>query len=241
MIYLQNFGYLNPHINYPNFSLDIVYKQVKQYFNDTDKVAVKFNSIDICPQLGCVIGINGSKINGGREFEKELDHELNHYFEKMNIHFDLTKYIDKIEDTSYKNIINTIEEFYHINFCKKTSFIRDLKYHLFNFNEFRSMSANVFHEILQYNETHLRQLDFHIFLTDIKNCDYHKYTDINMQETILFCWLTKQLSENRWNLLLTGIKDAIKIRKNIFQKFLIQSKDILRKVILKIKGENKHD
>jgi hypothetical protein len=79
------------------------------------------------------------------------------------------------------------------------------------------------------------------FLTDIKNCDYHKYTDINMQETILFCWLTKQLSENRWNLLLVGIKDAIKIRKNIFQKFLIQSKDILRKVILKIKGENKHD
>lgn len=195
-------GYLHPHSHIPNFSLNIVHKQIKDFFLNTNKFGVHFNSIDVKPELGCVIGINGAKIKSGREFEKQFDHELNHYFEQMNIHFNYETSVDNIENTNNKNIINKINEFYGIDVSQKTTFINDLKYHLFNHDEFRSMCANVFHEILNYNETHFKQLDFHTFINDILTCNYQHYSNIHLQEMILFCWINKQLSENRWNILL---------------------------------------
>lgn len=230
-------GYMHPHMHHPFFSLNKVHKQFKEFFKITDKSGVNFNSIDVNPSLGCVIGINGSKINSARDFEKEFDHELNHYFEQLNIHYDFEKYPDNIIDINSKNILNKLQQFYNINFANKENYIKDLKTHLFDYKEFRSMSANVFHEVLKYNETHLKELEFHSFLTDISNCNYQKYKEISLQEMILFCWVCKQISGSRWNILIDGIKEAISIKKNIFQKFFIKSKDLIRNFMLK--GNNK--
>lgn len=229
-------GYFEPHSSSrkcpKNFKMKIVYNQIKNYFQRTKKTAGNFNSIDICPELGCVIAINGGKISSYRDFEKELDHEINHYFEKMNIHYDLKENVDNIVDVKNKIILYKLEEFYHINFSEKESYIDDLKYHLFNYDEFRSMSANVFHEILKYNEQHLKQLEFNTFIKDIENLNYINYSE-QLQEIMLFCWVSKQISSSRWNILIKGIKEAISIKKNIFQKFFIKGRDIFRNLIFK--------
>lgn len=226
-------GYAHPHMHYPQFSLNKVYTALKTFFKDSFKTGCHFNSIDTNPELGCVIALNGKNIHSNREFERELDHELNHYFEQMNIHYNLADYPDNIVDIKNEKILNKLEEFYHDEFRQKPSYIADLKTHLFNYNEFRSMSANVFHNILKYNETHLKQLQFSEFLGDIANCNYIKYKEVYLQETILFCWICKQISADRWSILTEGIKEAISIKKNIFQKFWIAGKDLLRRFLIK--------
>lgn len=226
----NTYGYFNPHKEYKNFSMKIVYEQLKKYFKNTDKSGCHFNSIDVCPQLGCIIGLNGEKIKSNRDFDKELDHEINHYFEGLNIKYNLISHV-KTENLNFE-IYNKLNEFYKIDFSKKSSLINDIKYHLFNYKEFRSMSANVFHEILRYNENHFNQLEYHQFITDILNCNYKKYKNLDLQEMIIFCWLCNKLSISRWQILLTGIKSAIQIKKNIFQKFLIIGKDFLRKIFV---------
>jgi hypothetical protein len=47
----------------------------------------------------------------------------------------------------------------------------------------------------------------------------------------LFAWICKQLSENRFSIIVEGILAAIKIKKNIFQKALIKSKNFLRSLL----------
>lgn len=229
---MESIGYTNPHMNYPNFSLKQVHKQFKKFFNINNKSGVNFNSIDICPELGCVIGINGEKIHSIRDFEKEVDHELNHYFEKMNIVYQLDNYVDFVSSSTDSDILNKLEEFYGIDIKRKSNYIADLLYHLFNYQEFRSMCANVFHEILNYNETHIKELQFSFLLNDIKNCNYEKYSKIEFQEAILFSWICFKLSESRWDILLEGIKEALSIKKNIFEKFCIRGKNLIRKFFI---------
>jgi hypothetical protein len=222
-------GYLNPFQAFKQFSMEKVETQLINFFKQSNKAGANFNSIDVCPELGCVIALNGSLIKTNRDFEKQLDHELNHYFEKLQLKFNKINSIQTA--TPNEKVLNEISKFYGIDVSKKSSFLTDLKYHLFDESEFRSMSANVFHDILNYNETHLKQLNFHEFMTDVNNCNYGKYSDISLQESILFAWICKQLSENRFSIIVEGILAAIKIKKNIFQKALIKSKNFLRSLL----------
>lgn len=231
-----NYGYQNPpQLNKPNFSLKEVHKQIKQFFLNPNATGCNFNSIDTNPQLGCVIGLNGKNIKSIRDFEKVLDHQLNHYFQKMNIKFNKADNIDNVVDFKSKKIIDKINEFYGLNLQYKPSFYNDIKYHLFDYNQFRSMCADVFHQIIRYNQNHTKELNYNEFINDIKNCNYKNY-DIKLQDYILFGWICLQINEERWITLVTGVREAFKVKRNIFEKFFIRGKDIFRNLILKLKN-----
>lgn len=208
----------------------------KKFFEDDRNVAANFNSIDVMPELGCVIGLNGSKIKSNRDFEKELDHELNHYFEQMNVHFNEAVFPDKIALNQY--VVDEICRFYGVALNKK-SFIEDLKKHLFDEEEFRSISANVFHEILRHNETHLKDICTTEIVSSIESKNWSKYSR-HLQEMLLFCWVCRELSNSRWLILLNGIEAACSHKKNIFQKSYIAGKDILRRIVVKAKETMKN-
>ena len=223
-----------PYKNVPkNFSMNAAFNQLKKYFNDKDTNGANFNSIDVCPELGCIIAINGAQLSSNRDFEQVLDHEINHYFEGLNVHFNLADNVDNIVDAKDHEIIDKLEKFYNMDFSSKDGFVQDIKTHFFNYVEFRSMSANVFHEILRYNETHLTQLDYDDLIDDIVECNYGKY-ERPLSEYILFCWICRKMSSSRWEILLKGIKAACEIKKNIFQKFFIKGKDIFRNMLMKL-------
>ena len=231
-------GYSYPPMPYSDvpeiLPMKKVYEKLKDFFKDSSNRGANFNSIDMCPELGCLIAVNGAQVSTNRDFEQVLDHELNHYFEKMNIHYKLAEDVDKIIDVKDKRILEVLEKFYKREFSENISFIRSLKTHFFNYNEFRSISANVFHEILRYNETHLKQLDYDEFTDDIIQCNYKKYKGM-LAEYVIFCWICKQISLSRWDIILTGIKAACEVKKNIFQKFFIKGKDLFRNLVMKIK------
>lgn len=169
-----------------NFSMKVVFNELKNFFNNSNKRGANFNSIDVCPRLGCIIAINGLQLSSNRDFEQVLDHEINHYFEGMNPHFNLTKNVDEIEDTKDHEILKVLNDFYKLDFSKKDTFIQDIKTHFFNHIEFRSMSANVFHEILRYNESHLKQLNYDEFVDDIIKCNYKIQKYKQLLKTINF-------------------------------------------------------
>lgn len=221
--------YMKPHHHY-GFSLDKVKSEFKSFFSDQRNTAGNFNSIDVCPELGCIIGLNGAKIKTNCDFEKELDHELNHYFEGMNVHYGNADMLEKIELNDV--IVDELFKFYGVSFNKKT-FINDLKRHLFSQEEFRSMSANVFHEILRYNETHFKQLEVDEVINDITSRNWRRYEDRRLQEILMFCWVCSQLSSSRWSILLDGMEEACRIKKNIFQKFYIAGKGWFRSIVMK--------
>lgn len=233
---INTHGYFNIHQNYPTFSMKKVWEQFKRYFKVTNKSGANFNSIDVCPQLGCVIGLNGINIKTYRDFEKNLDHQLNHYFQKMNIKFDKAQYIDNVIDNKTKIIEDKLKLFYGLEFSKD-SFIDDLKYHLFNFDQFRSMCADVFHQLIRYNENHIKEIEFQKFINDIKQCNYKDYP-IKLQECILFSWICLQINKERWNALIIGLRSAFEVKRNIFQKFYIKGRDIFRNIYLKNKSMN---
>lgn len=233
---ISKFNYINPltRFNQNPVKIETIFNNIEQYLEKTNKSGVNFNSIDYCPELGCIIGLNGKLIKSQRDFFKVLDHQINHYFEGLNLHFNLINSNTKINiHNNYDDIFKVLKEYYGNIFQQKDTFIQDLKYHLFDSKEFRSMCADVFHQILRYNQKHLKQLNFNKFIEDILNCNYKKYS-IELQDYIIFCWICNKISISRWNILLEGIKEAISIKKNIFQKFFIKGKDWFRNLILKI-------
>lgn len=226
--------YMLPHHHY-GFSMDSVKEAFKKFFADERHIAANFNSIDACPELGCIIGLNGDKLKTRRDFEKELDREINHYFEQMKIHFKDARRSEPIELN--EDVINELVDFYGISIEKK-SFINDLKTHLFHEDEFRSMSVNVFHEILRHNEMHLKQLSADEVFDAIKSRQWRRFDDVRFQEALLFAWVCRSLSSSRWMILRDGIIEACSVKKNIFQKFFIKGRDKLREMILRLKKKS---
>lgn len=170
-----------------------------------------------------------SLIDNGNELEIQLDHELNHIFDKLSE--------KKYEDINEKIQNECIAYFQKYNILTYDVNSIDFSIHMFNSSEFYEMLANLCNVCsLYFNISNKYEL-----YKKIMNMLTHEYIISNefkqltepVQGAIVFGYICKKYSPERWNrvikavktqLDLTGIADTLKISLNDltekFKKFL---------------------
>jgi hypothetical protein len=168
-----------------------------------------------------------SLIDNGNELEVQLDHELNHIF-------------DRLSDKKYENINEKIQN-ECIAYFQKYDILTydvnsiDFSIHMFNSSEFYEMLANLCNVIsLYFNISNKYEL-----YQKIMNMLTHEYIISNefkqliepVQGAIVFGYICKKYSPERWNrvikavktqLELTGITETLKIcLNNLTENFKI--------------------
>ena len=230
---LKSYGYVHP-MDERRFSNEVAFKQIQKFFADGVNKAANFNSIDVDPSLGCIIGVNGQKVKDFLEFEKELDHELNHYFEQIGLAFGETEARladDKIKQKD-EEILNVLCRFYGLEKSGSLN-VENLRKHFFDDLEFRSMCANAYHDIIMFNMSVFAKKDE---MTPERFFAWSENPRIDqiprsLIDSVLFAWTVRKISSNRWNILREGIIKACEDKKNIFQKFWRKSIDWFRNII----------
>lgn len=196
-----------------------------------------FNNIEASPRSGCCIFINGELVKTHNQIEALVDHQLNHYFTKMGFfegYKNVNYNIPSINETPKLSVL--LNKYYHFNNDKNYEF--NIKLHLYNDREFYSMCATVFHTLLnqitKFNnklteESFLNMINYNfINQSDFLN---NKILNHDLREAVIFCYVNKELSSDRFEIIKRGIHTAFGIKKNIFQKFYIKTRDLIRNLI----------
>ena len=223
---LLSHGYIHPE-NKRLFSNKEAFSQIQRFFADGSKKAANFNSIDVDPSLGCIIGINGSMVSTWLEFEKELDHGLSHYFEgfgkKCGAIRDLSNDMLKRSDAA-----RFLQQYYGAYDPVK---IEDVRAHFFDDVEFRSMCANVYHDIIMHNYSLIgKKIDASTFIRLATTLDLDHCPE-DLKDSVIFSWTTLQISKNRWSILRNGIEVACNEKTNIFQRLYRKTADWIRNLL----------
>ena len=219
-------------------SINSTLNYLNNNFFNTNIKAINLNSFPNKPKDGCLIVINGQLVKTHRDFESVFDHQLNHYFDKIGFFEGYNKDINyNLQKIIENNKINTLLNKYY-KFNNDKNYQHNIKLHLYNDSEFYSMCATVFHTLLKEIQK------FNCNLTEQKFLNMLNYNFINqdkfinqillnhdLREAIIFCFVNKQLAPDRFNIIKRGINTVFKIKKNIFQKFFIKTRDLIRNII----------
>jgi hypothetical protein len=194
-----------------------------------DKIKQYFSTNRYCPAARffndnySIIVLNSNVVTlDGNELELQLDHELNHLF-------------DKLIDKKYPDLNVEIQQDILKYFSKlnKEIDMNDFSMHMFSSIEFYEMLANLCNVVsLYFNETD----NFKIFkkLMSMLNEEYLESVEFNqldsqMQGAIIFAFICKKYSKARWNkvissvkkqLELTGVKNSLNLCLNELQAYL---------------------
>ena len=195
------------------FNKDIIYNTFKNDdFPDAESFKRhKSEPLDIFLS-GCKIILNRNSktnFNNYAEVEKLIDHQFNHFFTLLDEQLN-----DKFPSLEKYNQCNQIAE--SANFIINTDFIK----HMYLKSQFISMCSDTCNNIEIYMLNTLKnklpqqifQLYQHLCTKEIiLSNEFLKYSN-NMQNSILFGYICKQLDQKRWNFLCQYIKEQLNIK-----------------------------
>lgn len=183
------------------------------------------NKLSIIVLNSKIISLN----DNGNELELQLDHELNHIF-------------DKLSNKQYKDI-NRIVQNKIIKYFKENNILdydvenADFSIHMFNSSEFYEMLANLCNVIsLYFNESDNIQL-----YQKLMNMLNHEYITSNefkqllepIQGAIIFAYICKKYSPDRWNRTIKAVKSQLQLTdiKSSLKLFIAEIKTHIKNLI----------
>ena len=156
-----------------------------------------------------VLNSNIIKLNdNGNELQLQLDHELNHIF-------------DKLSDKQFENINQKIQ-IEIINFFKENNILnyelnQDFSIHMFNSSEFYEMLSNLCNVLSlyfsEYSEFQLYHKLMQMLTDNYLKSDEFKNLEEPVQSAIIFAYICKKYSKDRWNRTIKAVKTQLDLTR----------------------------
>lgn len=222
--------YCNPIIDMDKFSWKFK-NQISNYFKTNKfKPAARFydKKLSIIVLNSKIININDNE----NEIELQLDHELNHIFEKL--------YKEEIEDIN-KEAQNEIIDWFNKNsiISLEELISDDFSIHMFNSSEFIEMTANLCNVLsLFLNEEDkinlIKKMNEMVSEKYLKSNEFKKL-DEPIRGSIIFAFICKKYSPKRWNRVLKAIYEQLDLN-NLKGKLKIFFLNIFQNIKNFLKG-----
>lgn len=223
--------YCNPIIDMNKFNWK--YKnQITNYFKSNKlKPAARFynNKLSIIILNSKIIDID----NNENEIELQLDHELNHIFEKL--------YKKEIEDINKEAQKEIIDWFHTNNIISLEELISDdFSIHMFNSSEFIEMTANLCNVLslilIERDKIKLIKKMNEMISEEYLKSDEFKKLNEPIRGSIIFAFICKKFSPKRWNRVLKAIYEQLNLN-NVQGKLKIFFLNIFQNITNFLKGK----
>ena len=207
-------------------------------WNDKQSILNFFKQNPNCPAARfydsklSIIVLNSNIISlndNGNELELQLDHELNHIFDKLS-----NKQYEDINSNIQHEIIKYFNEYNIVDYDVENA---DFSIHMFNSSEFYEMLANLCNVISLYfnefNNIQLYQKLMNMLTHEYITSDEFKCLIELIQGAIIFAYICKKYSPDRWNRTIKAVKSQLQLTevKSSLQLFTARLKTLIKNLI----------